>query len=107
MSYLATTRDVYRDAAVRPAENRCCVPGGARVMPGLNVPDVMHQMNYGCGSSVRPEDLRVGRRALYIGVGGGLEALELAYFTRTPGGVVAIDLLITGSTFFYEGGGCC
>jgi ubiquinone/menaquinone biosynthesis C-methylase UbiE len=27
----------------------------------------------------------------YVGVGGGLEALQLAYFTRRPGGVIAID----------------
>lgn len=91
MSYLQTVEAVYRDAALAPAENLCCVPGGARGFPGLVVPDAMHQMNYGCGSSVRPEDLREGQRALYIGVGGGLEALELAYFTRRPGGVVAVD----------------
>lgn len=91
MSYLQTVEAVYREAALAPAENLCCVPSGPRSFPGLLIPDAMHAMNYGCGSSVRPEDLREGQRALYIGVGGGLEALELAYFTRRLGGVVAVD----------------
>ena len=29
--------------------------------------------------------------ALYVGVGGGIEALQLAYFCRRPSGVIAID----------------
>ncbi|MEQ8847826.1 arsenosugar biosynthesis arsenite methyltransferase ArsM [Botrimarina sp.] len=91
MSYLETVAAVYREAAAAPAENLCCVSGPPRSLPGLVVPDAMHAMNYGCGSSVRAEDLRVGQRAIYIGVGGGLEALELAYFTRRPEGVVAVD----------------
>lgn len=91
MSYLEATRSLYREAAESPAENLCCVTTGPRQLPGLRVPDIMHEMNYGCGSTVRPEDLREGQRALYIGVGGGLEALELAYFTRVPDGVVAIE----------------
>lgn len=91
MSYLDAVESLYRDAAVAPADNLCCIATGPRQFPGLTIPDIMHEMNYGCGSSVRPEDLREGQRALYIGVGGGLEALELAYFTRTPGGVVAVD----------------
>jgi SAM-dependent methyltransferase len=35
--------------------------------------------------------MREGQRVLYVGVGGGLEALQFAYFTRQPGGVIAID----------------
>jgi len=91
VTYLATAQELYRAAAIAPAENLCCVSTGPRRLPGLVVPDIMHEMNYGCGSSVRAEDLAVGQRAIYIGVGGGLEALELAYFTRRPGGVVAVD----------------
>src|SRR6266478_4106312 len=49
------------------------------------------QMNYGCGSTVDPADLRGDGPVLYIGVGGGLEALQLAYFRRRPGGVIAVD----------------
>ncbi|TWT99727.1 arsenite S-adenosylmethyltransferase [Botrimarina colliarenosi] len=91
MTYLDIVASVYRDVAQKPADNLCCVATAPRRYPGLRIPGIMHEMNYGCGSSVRPEDLSEGQRALYIGVGGGLEALELAYFTRRPGGVVAID----------------
>src|SRR5207244_10747914 len=51
----------------------------------------MQEMNYGCGSTVDPRDLRPEDTILYIGVGGGLEALQLAYFTRRPGSVIAVD----------------
>ncbi|MEO1498433.1 MAG: arsenosugar biosynthesis arsenite methyltransferase ArsM [Planctomycetota bacterium] len=91
MSYLETVEQVYRDAAVQPADNLCCVSEPTAAMPGLVVPDEMHAMNYGCGSAVRADSLKPGQRALYIGVGGGLEALQLAYHTRTPGGVIAVD----------------
>jgi ubiquinone/menaquinone biosynthesis C-methylase UbiE len=48
-------------------------------------------MNYGCGSTVAPRDLRAEDTVLYVGVGGGLEALQFAYFTRRPGAVIAVD----------------
>ena len=51
----------------------------------------MLQMNYGCGTTVDPRDLEAGDTVLYVGVGGGLEALQFAYFTRRPGAVVAVD----------------
>ena len=52
----------------------------------------MLEMNYGCGfSTVEPRDLRGNDTVLYVGVGGGLEALQFAYFTRRPGGVIAVD----------------
>jgi ubiquinone/menaquinone biosynthesis C-methylase UbiE len=51
----------------------------------------MLEMNYGCGSTLDPRDLRPGATVLYVGVGGGLEALQFAYFTRRPGGVLAVD----------------
>jgi ubiquinone/menaquinone biosynthesis C-methylase UbiE len=51
----------------------------------------MLDRNYGCGSTVNPRDLADAERVLYVGVGGGLEALQLSYFVRRPGGVVAID----------------
>jgi SAM-dependent methyltransferase len=40
---------------------------------------------------VSPSDLAGRRPVVYVGVGGGLEALELAYFRRFPGGVIAVD----------------
>ncbi|MEM9186116.1 MAG: arsenosugar biosynthesis arsenite methyltransferase ArsM [Planctomycetota bacterium] len=90
-SYHNTVRDVYRDAALKPAANLCCVPQAPRYLPGLDIPDIMHEMNYGCGSVVHLQDMRKDQTALYVGVGGGIEALQLAYFCRRPGGVVAID----------------
>ncbi|NNF44608.1 MAG: methyltransferase domain-containing protein [Phycisphaerales bacterium] len=51
----------------------------------------MHEMNYGCGTTIHLQDMTAGQRVLYVGVGGGLEALEFAYFSRVPGGVIAVD----------------
>lgn len=91
MSYQTTVREVYRDAALVPAKNLCCVPRGPRFLPGLVIPDIMHEMNYGCGATIHLQDMKPGQRVLYVGVGGGLEALEFAYFARRPAGVVAVD----------------
>jgi SAM-dependent methyltransferase len=55
------------------------------------VPPIMLRMNYGCGSTVDPREIVEGDTVLYVGVGGGLEALQFAYCTRRPGGVVAVD----------------
>jgi SAM-dependent methyltransferase len=89
--YLDTVRDVYARAAAEPDEGLCCVDGALRRLPGLVVPQRMHEMNYGCGSTVEPDDLAGEDPILYIGVGGGLEALQLAWFRRRPGGVIAVD----------------
>lgn len=91
MSYHDTVRDVYRRAAEAPASNLCCVPVAPPYLPDLHVPEIMHAMNYGCGTTVHPRDMRAGQSVLYVGVGGGLEALQLAWFTRRPGGVIAVD----------------
>lgn len=89
--YKKTVREVYAAAARAPDRELCCAPGTAWTMPDLLVPPVMHAMNYGCGSTVSPSDLGGKRPLVYVGVGGGLEALELAYFRRFPGGVIAVD----------------
>lgn len=91
MSYHETVQEVYRQAALAPAENLCCVPQSPRYLPGLVIPDVMHQMNYGCGTTLHLGDMSADANILYIGVGGGLEVLEFAYFARRHGGVVAVD----------------
>jgi SAM-dependent methyltransferase len=83
--------DVYAAAAVTPDSSLCCVAGTQWTLPGLSVPPAMHAMNYGCGSTVHPGDLAGARPILYVGVGGGLEALQFAYFRRQPGGVIAVD----------------
>ena len=91
MSYHTTVQQVYRKAAATPDGSLCCVPQTPRYLPGLVIPPIMHEMNYGCGSTVHLQDMREDQRVLYVGVGGGLEALQFAYFTRRPGGVIAID----------------
>ena len=60
-------------------------------LPGLKIPEIMQQMNYGCGSTVHPAELFGEPTVLYIGVGGGIEALQFAYFCRQMGGVIAVD----------------
>ncbi|MSR47769.1 MAG: methyltransferase domain-containing protein [Planctomycetes bacterium] len=83
--------DVYAQAALEPDTSLCCVDGGAWTLPDLVIPPRMLEMNYGCGSTVHPTDLTGSRPILYVGVGGGLEALQFAYFRRRPGGVIAVD----------------
>lgn len=89
--YRRVVLDVYAAAARAPDATLCCVPGGALALPDLVVPPAMLEMNYGCGTAVHPADLRGERPIVYVGVGGGLEALQLAWFRRRPGGVIAID----------------
>ncbi len=91
MSYQSTVNDVYREAALKPAENLCCVPMPPRYLPELSIPDVMHEMNYGCGSTVHLQDMQPDQTMLYVGVGGGLEVFQLAYFARRPGGVIGVE----------------
>ncbi len=90
-SYLDVVADLYRDAALTPQEQLCCTTTPTWKLPDLAVPPAMIEMNYGCGSTVSPQDLDSGLDVLYVGVGAGLEALQFAYFTRHPGGVVAVD----------------
>jgi ubiquinone/menaquinone biosynthesis C-methylase UbiE len=53
----------------------------------------MQEMNYGCGSTVSAQDLVNYPKVLYVGVGGGMELLQFAYFSRQPGGVTGIDVV--------------
>ncbi len=76
---------------MEPDAALCCVSQAPRYLPGLTIPGIMHEMNYGCGTTIHLEDMKKDQTALYVGVGGGLEALQLAYFTRRPGGVIAVD----------------
>jgi SAM-dependent methyltransferase len=90
-SYLRTVEEVYARAAENPDAGLCCTRSPVWNLPGLHVPPIMLQMNYGCGSTVDPRELVEGDTVLYVGVGGGLEALQFAYCTRRPGGVIAVD----------------
>jgi len=48
-------------------------------------------MNYGRGTTVHPRDLAGSPAVLYVGVGGGLEVLQFAYFSRRRGAVIGVD----------------
>ena len=60
MSYHATVQDVYRDAANTPDASLCCVPSTPRYLPGLSIPSIMHEMNYGCGTTIHLQDMAAG-----------------------------------------------
>lgn len=90
-SYLAVTRDLYREAALDPQPGLCCTTAPAWQLPGLAIPEKMLAMNYGCGSTVHPRDLAGSPTVLYVGVGGGMELLQFAYFTRRERGVIGVD----------------
>jgi len=93
MSYLETTKDVYRDAALTPDVGLCCTTNPIWELPGLKIPKIMQEMNYGCGTTVHARDLTNDPRILYVGVGGGMELLQFAYFSRQKSGVVGIDVV--------------
>jgi SAM-dependent methyltransferase len=92
-TYLETTKNVYREAAENPQVGLCCTTTPIWQLPGLDIPVRMQQMNYGCGSTVHPRDLVNNPRILYVGVGGGMELLQFAYFSRQPAGVVGVDVV--------------
>jgi len=93
MSYLETTKDVYREAALTPDVGLCCTTNPVWQFPGLEIPSIMKEMNYGCGSTVHPADLINNPKILYVGVGGGMELLQFAYFSREEGNVVGVDVV--------------
>ncbi|WP_340064581.1 arsenosugar biosynthesis arsenite methyltransferase ArsM [Ascidiimonas aurantiaca] len=93
MSYLETTKDVYKKAALTPDVGLCCTTNPIWELPGLSVPKIMQEMNYGCGSTVHPRDLVRNPKIVYVGVGGGMELLQFAYFSRQKGGVIGVDVV--------------
>lgn len=93
MSYLDATVDVYKEAALTPDVGLCCTTNPIWELPGLKIPRIMQEMNYGCGSTVNARDLTNEPRMLYVGVGGGMELLQFAYFNRNKGGVVGVDVV--------------
>lgn len=90
-SYLTTAKDVYKEAALSPDKGLCCTTTPIWQLPDLTIPEKMLEMNYGCGSTVNPRDLINNPSILYVGVGGGMEVLQFAYFSRRKGGVIGID----------------
>lgn len=93
MSYLDATNELYAAAAETPDVGLCCTTNPTWELPGLKIPTIMQEMNYGCGSTVNPGDLSNNPKVLYVGVGGGMELLQFAYFSRQKGGVIGVDVL--------------
>ena len=92
-TYLKTTEDFYRDAALVPNVGLCCTTTPVWKLPDLDMPKIMERMNYGCGSTVNPRDLDNSPTILYVGVGGGMELLQFAYFSRQKNGVIGVDMV--------------
>lgn len=89
--YLEAAKFLYEDAARNPQKGLCCTTTPIWQLPELKVPSKMLEMNYGCGSTVNPRDLSRHPVVLYVGVGGGMELLQFAYFNRRPGAVIGVD----------------
>ncbi|MBD1396850.1 arsenosugar biosynthesis arsenite methyltransferase ArsM [Pontibacter sp. JH31] len=90
-NYLEAAKQVYEEAANNPQKGLCCTTTPIWQLPELTVPSKMLEMNYGCGSTVNPRDLGNNPTVLYVGVGGGMELLQFAYFCRRPGAVIGVD----------------
>ncbi len=92
-SYLDATTDLYRDAALTPNVGLCCTTTPIWQLPDLDMPKRMQQMNYGCGSTVNARDLVNSPKVLYVGVGGGMELLQFAYFSREKDAIIGVDMV--------------
>ena len=92
-TYLETTKNIYRQAAETPDVGLCCTTTPVWAFPELKIPQIMLDMNYGCGSTVHPRDLVNSPKILYVGVGGGMELLQFAYFSRQKSGVIGVDVV--------------
>jgi SAM-dependent methyltransferase len=90
-NYLSTAREIYGAAAVNPNKGLCCTATPVWQLPGLSMPKKMMEMNYGCGSTVHPRDLSNDPAILYVGVGGGMELLQFAYFSRRQNAIIGVD----------------
>ena len=94
MTYLEAAAQFYSEVAETPQVGLCCVQSSPLQLPGLHIPYQMQEMNYGCGTTVHPTELSKAPTVLYVGVGGGLEALQFAYFSRRIGAVIAVDPVV-------------
>lgn len=93
MSYLNATNDLYKNAALTPDVGLCCTTTPIWKFPGLEIPKIMQEMNYGCGSTISAQDLINNPKILYVGVGGGMELLQFSYFSRQKAGVIGVDVV--------------
>lgn len=90
-AYLEFTKQFYGRAAETPDVGLCCTTTPRFALPGFVAPERMTAMNYGCGTTVHPRDLTSEPTVVYVGVGGGLELLQFAYFSRRPGAVIGVE----------------
>lgn len=79
--------------AETPGKGLCCTTSPVWKLPDLRVPAKMLEMNYGCGTTVHPRDLDDSMKILYVGIGGGMELLQFAYFLREKGAVIGVDVV--------------
>ena len=93
MNYLDATNDLYKQAALTPDVGLCCTTTPIWKFPVLEIPMIMQEMNYGCGSTISAQDLTNNPKVLYVGVGGGMELLQFSYFSRQKGGVIGVDVV--------------
>lgn len=93
MGYLDATNDLYKNAALTPDVGLCCTTTPIWKFPGLEIPMIMQEMNYGCGSTISAQDLINNPKILYVGVGGGMELLQFSYFSRQKAGVIGVDVV--------------
>jgi ubiquinone/menaquinone biosynthesis C-methylase UbiE len=91
MTYLEAAAQFYSEVAQTPQVGLCCVQSSSLQLPGLHIPLEMQEMNYGCGTTVHATELGNQPTVLYVGVGGGLEALQFAYFSRRQSAVIAVE----------------
>lgn len=92
-NYLDATNDLYKNAALTPDVGLCCTTTPIWKFPGLEIPKIMQEMNYGCGSTISAQDLINNPKILYVGVGGGMELLQFSYFSRQKAGVIGVDVV--------------
>lgn len=105
-NYLQTTADFYKEAALTPNVGLCCTTTPVWALPEMDMPKKMLEMNYGCGTTVNPRDLVNSPTVLYVGVGGGMELLQFAYFSRRKGAIIGVDrvdeMLVASAENFKE-----
>lgn len=64
MTYLETAAPLYREVAQTPQVGLCCVHTPLQ-LPELKIPLLMQEMNYSCGTTVHPTELRNQPTVLY------------------------------------------
>jgi hypothetical protein len=57
MTYLEATAKFYSEVAQTPEVGLCCVQSSPLQLPGLKIPAIMQEMNYGCGTTVQVNEL--------------------------------------------------